>query len=144
MLHRTVPQGRVAVSRLLTRLVERVRRRGLIVVVSDFFDDIPEMESAFRFARYHNHEVLAFQVLTETERTFPYTVQTNFVDSETSERVVSEPRAVRREYLRLLQDHNDALRNACEECEIDLVSLTTTDTLADVLTAYLSRRMQRV
>ena len=144
VLSRARPEGEAPIARLLNGLVEQVRRRGLIIVVSDFFEDIGNIRSALQYARYRNHEVIAFQVLTEVERTFPYTVQTNFVDSETGERVVSEPRAVRREYLRLLQAHNDALRDACEECEIDLVSLTTTDDLSSVLTTYLSRRMQRM
>ena len=144
ILDGTRPSGRTPVSTLLTRLVEHIRRRCLVVVVSDFFDGLDDIRSSLRFARYHNHEILAFQVLTEMERTFPYTVQTNFVDSETGENVVSEPHTVRAEYLRLLGEHGRALRDACEECEIDLLSLTTTDSLADVLTTYLSRRMQRM
>jgi len=143
-LNRGQPAGAPTASALLTRLVERARRRGLIVIVSDFFEDVDDLAAAFKFARYRNHEVLAFQVLTKAEREFPYAAHTNFVDSETGDRIVSEPRAVRREYLRLLEAHNEALRHECEACEIDLLGLTTTDNLADVLTTYLSRRMQRM
>jgi uncharacterized protein (DUF58 family) len=144
ILDRARPAGESAVGALLHTVVEQVRRRGLLVVVSDFFQELPDIESALRFARYRNHEVLAFQVLTDVEHDFPYTVQTNFVDSETGERVVSEPRAVRSEYLRLLRAHNDGLRHLCEECETDLVSLKTADSLAEALTVYLSHRMQRM
>jgi len=144
VLDRVRPAGRASVGSLLTRVCERIRRRGLIVLVSDFFEDLEAVDSALRFARYRNHEVIAFQVLAEEERSFPYNVQTNFVDSETGDRIVSEPRTVRSDYLRLLEEHNERLREIAESCEIDLVSLTTTDALSEVLTTYLSHRMQRV
>ena len=142
VLDHVKPGGSPSIGTLLHRTVEQIRRRGLVVVVSDFFGELEAIESALRFARYRNHEVLAFQVLTDVEHTFPYTVQTNFVDSESGDRVISEPRAVRQEYLRLLAEHNRALQHACEACEIDLIGIRTSDSLAEVLTTYLSRRMQ--
>lgn len=138
------PANTTDLRRGLTRLAERIRRRGLIVLVSDLMVDREELFEGLRYARYRNHEIIMFQVLSEEERRFPFDVHTNFVDSETGRTIVTEPGYIRREYVRLLEEHIAAIKDQCEEMNIDFLSLTTDQRLGDVLMTYLSRRMARM
>jgi len=134
------PGGRTRLGRHMDLLAQNVRGRSLVVIVSDLLVPAAEFAEAIRFFRYRGHEVIVFHVLTPAERTFPYVKQTNFVDMEDGRAVVTEPGMIRTEYLRLLEEHIESLRDVCVEQECDFLSLSTTDDLGPVLMTYLARR----
>ncbi len=134
------PGGRTQLGRHMELLAQNVRGRSLVVIVSDLLVPAAEFAEAIRFFRYRGHEVIVFHVLTPAERTFPYVKQTNFIDMEDGRSVVTEPGMIRTEYLRLLEEHIEGLRDVCVEQECDFLSLSTTDDLGPVLMTYLARR----
>jgi uncharacterized protein (DUF58 family) len=71
-LERTKPGGEARLSGILHALAERVRRRGLIVIVSDGFDDVEDLSASLRHLRHRRHEVLFFHTLAPEEEEFPF------------------------------------------------------------------------
>jgi len=138
------PDHQTELKRSLTNLSERIRRRSLIVLLTDLLVDPEELYDGLRYSRYRHHEIIIFQVLSEHERTFPFQLQTNFVDSESGEQIVTEPGYIRKEYLRLLDAHVAAVKDTCEEMNVDFLSLSTADWLGEVLMTYLARRTARM
>lgn len=94
----------------LRRVVDIVRRRGLVVLVSDFLAPIDELERALVQLNACGHEVVVFQVLDPAEWTFNFTAPAMFDDLESGQTLLVDPGAVRTEYRERLEAHCQALR----------------------------------
>jgi uncharacterized protein (DUF58 family) len=136
------PSGReTAVAASLNALAERVRRRGLIIVLSDLLDpDVDGVLAALAHFRHRKHEVLVFHVLDSVELAFPFDREARFVDTETGDRVDVQPDLLRRDYLATLDAWRTHLRNECREHRIDYVSLDTRTPFDTALLSYLQKR----
>ena len=134
------PSGKTDLGSQMALLGQQVRGRSLIVLVSDLLIPPNEFGESVRYFRYRGHEVIVFHVLTPLELAFPYRTQTNFVDMEDGRSVVTEPGMIRTEYLRLLREHIDGLKDVCAEQDCDFLSLSTADDLGPILMTYLARR----
>ena len=95
--------------------MEESRPRG--GVMSDLFDDAPELVSALKHFRHKKHEVLVFQTLDRAELTFPFDDVTRIEDLETHREVTSDPRALRKAYLEELGTFLDAVRQGCLDAQ---------------------------
>jgi uncharacterized protein (DUF58 family) len=124
-------------------LAERVKRRGLIVVVSDLFGDADDILMGLRHFRHRKHEVICFHVLDQDEVTFPFAELTKFDGLELEPEIIVDPRGIREEYLAHFSEFCDRLERGCREMQIDLVRVDTGQDLATVLANYLARRMRR-
>ncbi len=130
------------VSGVFHRLAEEITQRGLIVLVSDLFVDLPTLLASLRHFRHRRHEVIVFHVLHEDELTFPFEDNTLFKGLEQPVEVLSEPRALRRSYLEVLGTFLARVRKTCADLGIDYVRLSTADPLDASLAAYLAFRMR--
>jgi len=124
----------------LARALEQVRRRGLVILLSDLLTDAGEVLNGLRLLRGAGQEVIVIQVLTPEERDFPFRDLTEFIDAETGERLTTQPSYIAGEYRRLLAEHVGALREGCRAHAIDFVELSTAEPVAAALVAYLARR----
>ncbi len=125
-------------------LAERVKRRGLVIVISDLFADVEGILTGLRHFRHKKHEVIVFHVLDEDEFTFPFTDLTKFEGLEREPELLVDPRGVREEYLEHFRVFTERLERGCREMQIDLLRLNTRDDPAPVLAHYLARRMKRI
>jgi len=133
-------EGKTDFGRHMDLLAQQVKGRSLLVLVSDLLVPANEFAESVRYFRYRGHEVIVCHVLTQAERTFPYQQQTNFIDMEDRRSVITEPAMIRTEYLRLLEEHIDRLRDVCVEQDCDFLPLSTDDELGQVLMTYLAKR----
>lgn len=134
------PRAETDLAATFHQLAEMIKRRGLIVILSDLLDDEREVLRALRHFRHRRHEVIIFHLLDPAERRFPYERLSDFVDLETGARLQVDPRFVRREYLRQVEAFIDTYRQGATESNIEYV-LAQTDTPYDrLLLAYLARR----
>jgi uncharacterized protein (DUF58 family) len=140
VLSRVEPQAETDIQSGLSGAVERLGRRGLVVIISDFFADIEDLVEHLRQLRYRKHEVLCFQILTPEERDFPFSDLVEFEDAETGEKITTQTSYVADSYREALGAHRDRLRSVCHDHNIDLVELTTADSLDVALLAYLAKR----
>ena len=119
----------------------KVRQRGLVIVISDFFDEPESVLRTLRSFRHRRHEVLALQVLDRNELEFPFQRLTVFEDIEqANSRVLSEPRSIRSAYLQQLQKFLGDYQRICRRDAIDYHLFPTTTPLDVALTRYLARR----
>ena len=122
-------------------IAERVHRRGLVVVVSDLFDDPEEILNALHHFRYRKHEVIVLHVMAEEELTFPFDRWSLFRDLELAERRVQlDPRSIRAAYLDEVRRFLERIEKGCGQMAVDYVPLSTRHDFDIALATYLARR----
>lgn len=128
------------VADTLHRLAERFKRRCLIVLVSDLYDEPDAVIRALHHFRHRHHELIVFHVFDEAELEFPFRDTVRFVDLETGERLQVDPSYVRDEYQRQIQAFIDRYRKSCSDCQIDYVMTNTSVPYDVMLSRYLHKR----
>jgi uncharacterized protein (DUF58 family) len=126
----------------LEQAAQRVRRRGLFVLVSDFLAPLDLLESRLGYLRAGGNEVAVFQILDPAELEFPFADAALFVDAESGKEIYVDPRAARQNYRRQLEQHNQALATICDKLGIQLCPLTTDAPLERALFDFLRTRVQ--
>ena len=140
-LEATQPQGETHLDQVLRELAGKLTRRGMIIIISDLFDDPEVIMRALRYFRHQRNEVIVFHVLDKNELEFPFQRLTVFEDIEdTAVRVLSDPRAIRAAYLQHMEAFLAEYRRACRREAIDYSLFQTTTPLDVALTRYLARR----
>jgi uncharacterized protein (DUF58 family) len=134
------PRGRTRLGPVLHELAERIKRRGLIVLLSDLMDEPAAVLSALHHFRHRNHEVVVFHVLDPDEREFPYTDPSTFVDMETDARITTQPWEIAKTYRAKLGAWIEQYKRQCREQRIDYVLLDTRAPFDQALIAYLGKR----
>jgi uncharacterized protein (DUF58 family) len=138
------PAGKTKADSVFHELAERFKRRGMVIIISDLFDDPLNIIAGLRHFRHKRHEVIVFHVLDPYERQFPFQDLTLFKGMEEYPQVFAEPRSLREEYLKALDDFTTTVRRGCRQHRIDFVPLTTTDPLDVALSSYLAKRMSGI
>jgi uncharacterized protein (DUF58 family) len=124
-------------------LAERLKKRGIVIVIGDLFDDVAAIVKGFEHLRHRRHEVIVLHVLDPAELEFPFHDTTRFRGLEQWPSVVAEPQALRRAYLEHFQEYLRQLERGCRRHRIDYV-LARTDRPVDlVLSSYLASRMRK-
>jgi uncharacterized protein (DUF58 family) len=142
-LDRSLDGHATSLSEPLKRLVQIVRKRALILLVSDFLAPLEQLEADLSALAACGHEVLLFQVLDPAELKFEFKSPILFEDLESSRTLFIDPAAARKEYLRKLEEHCSGLRATCERLGIWCDRLSTDRPLEIVLFNFLRQRMQR-
>ncbi len=140
MLGSAQPAGPSNFANVLTELSGRLKRRGMVVLLSDCFGDVRALKHALEQYRLRGHDVLVIQVLAPEELTFPFRREAFFQDLELHRRMQVNPNTVRKAYLRELQAFMDSLRGAMHDVGVDLMTISTSDDLGEVLAYHLRRR----
>jgi hypothetical protein len=128
------------VGAVLHEVAERIRRRALVVIISDLIDDEAKIASGLQHFRHNNHEVLVFHVMDDAELTFPYDRLTRFKDMEGVGRLVANPKNLRNRYLARIGTFLDAIKSACFERGISYTLANTKEPYDHLLAAYLEKR----
>lgn len=134
------PAGETGLADTLHKLASRFKKRCLIVVVSDLYDDPEEVVRALHHFRHHHHEVLLFHVLDKAELEFPFRDTIAFHDMETNQHIQVDPAYVRDVYLEQMKAFTEGYRRACAESNIDYVMTDTTVPYDFMLARYLASR----
>ncbi len=140
-MEQTEPGGETSLSNVLHYVAERIRRRGLVILISDCFDDVDALVSGLHHFRHRKHEVILMHVMAREELTFPFRKWSQFRCLEApSLRLMLDPASVRDEYLRRITAFLAELKRRCGEMEIDYVQLDTSTPYDDALLQYLAFR----
>ena len=132
--------NKTSMGRILDQIAEKLTHRSLIVVLSDFFDDLSSIKQGLRHLRYKRHEVLAFQLLDPQEIEFPFEDVTMFQGMEELGELLTEPRALRAGYLEQLAAFTDELKKVCRGMHIDFQRFSSGDALDVALSQFLANR----
>ncbi len=140
-LEKTEPGGETGLADIFHDIAERIPRRGLVVILSDLYDDPEALIKALHHFRYRRHEVLLFHVVAEEELTFPFDSFTKFRDLERRENLLPiDPRTIRAAYLERMSDFLAEIESACGRMKIDYVRMSTRVPYDEALSAYLMKR----
>lgn len=143
-LQRGAPGGETELADVFHDLVPKLHRRGLLIVISDCFGDVPKLLKALAHFRHAHHEILIFQIWDREELEFAFKGWTQFDCLERhGVKHLLDPALLREAYLANLRRFRDDLVQGCRRNKIDLVPFTTDQPYAEALAAYLSRRNSR-
>jgi uncharacterized protein (DUF58 family) len=140
LLEKAVLGRRTELGGLLQSLSGRIRRRGLIVVVSDLFTDLEAVYDGLNRLRFFGHEVLVLQVLDRDETDLPFEGPTVFHDIEGDEELFAEPQAFRQAYRRAMDEFLDEVTKECHSRGYDHVRFFTDESLGSSLSYFLHAR----
>lgn len=139
-LDRTLGRGQTEIGHSFHDLAEMLKRRGLIVVISDLLDESKNVVQGLIHFRHKRHEVVVFHVLDPFEINFPFERLTQFVDMETDEKIQIDPRALRQEYLANFNEFVNSYKKAFAENDIDYQMISTDTPFEQALASYLTKR----
>jgi uncharacterized protein (DUF58 family) len=124
----------------LTRMAEHFKRRGILVLISDFYDEPDAVLDAIKPLKFLGNEVIVFHVLDPAEIDFGYDDASSFEDLESGEQLPVVPQSLAEEYRALVHAHIEALTTKFSEHRIDYTLLNTAEPLDRALFSYLSSR----
>lgn len=124
-------------------LAERFKKRGVVVVLSDLFDDVPRVLAGLKHFRHRRHEVIVFHILDPAEIDFPFRETTLFKGLEGMPEVLTEPHALRRAYQAEIGAYLSEIKKGCQMIDIDYVPIRTDQGLDGALSSYLAARATR-
>ncbi len=134
------PLGKTRTGPILQELAGSLKRKGLIVLISDLLDEPEEVLKGLRQLRSRGNDVIVFQLLDRDEIDFPFKEAAFFQDLEEDLKLLAEPYAVRTAYLQVLQELIDNYRRSCSSELIDYLLLDTSVGLDRALLRYLNWR----
>jgi uncharacterized protein (DUF58 family) len=144
VLESMTPGSRTAAGQVLHDLAERFSKRGVIVVISDLFDDPANVLAGLRHCRHRRHDVVVFHVLDPAELSFPFKGLTKFNGLEAMPEVLAEPELLRQAYLREFNAYREQLEAGCMDQQIDYVLASTETPFDQLLARFLVARRTKV
>jgi uncharacterized protein (DUF58 family) len=142
-LARVIPEGLTQAGAAIGRTVELLRRRGLVVVISDLYDEDEAVAHALQRGTHAGHDVVVFHVLTREEIELPFSGDVELVDLETGQAIVSNRMAGGRAYREDFAAFLERWRSRCAGYGIEYVRIVTDMPLDVALRAYLHHRAAR-
>jgi len=143
VMENSTPERKTQTGPIFHDLAERLRKRGIVIILSDLFDNVESMMAGLKHFRHRRHEVVIFHVLDPAELDFPFRNTTLFKGLEQLPDVLTDPRALREAYLEEFGKFLQAVKRGCRTQHIDYVQLRTDQSLEIALTSYLASRMNR-
>ena len=138
------PTRKTRLPECLLDLCGRFGRRSIVLVFSDFFTDVEQLEKAIERLRYSRHEVVLFQVMHPDELEFRFEGNVKFRGLEIDAQLLTQPAELRKRYLEALSRFNGRLEEACLRNRVERVVVDTGRTPAEVLVDYLNARSLRI
>jgi uncharacterized protein (DUF58 family) len=143
-LEATKPGGETELAGVFKKLIPKLHRRGLLVIISDCFGEVPELLRSLAAFRHQKHDIIVFQVFDRDELEFPFKQWTRFDSLENpADKLMVDPAHLRAAYLKNLETFREDLKSGCYRHKIDLVPMVTDQPLSDVLAPYLAFRGRR-
>lgn len=145
ILHQLVQlkaSNKTSTANSLHTIAERIKRRGLVIIISDFFDNPLEVMSALRHFRHKKNEVIVMQILDPLERSFAFGKDAVFKDLETNEEMTTRPWHIQKAYQEEMKKFLESYKKECREHNIDYVLLDTATPFDKALFEYLHKRQR--
>jgi uncharacterized protein (DUF58 family) len=142
VLNRLKPSNPGSLKAPMKQIAEQFARRGVLVIISDFYEDPQAVFDAISPLRFRGHDLIVFHVLDPAEIEFTYDQASAFEDLESGEQLPVVPDALAEQYRTLVREHTEALRSKFSELRIDYELLNTSRPLDYALFSYLSMREQ--
>ncbi len=133
---------RTGAGKSLHQVAERIKRRGLVIVISDLMDNPDDVIAALKHFRHKKNEVIVMHLLDPLERTFAFGADAMFKDMESTEQMMTQPWHIQKAYQRAMKEFVERYKRECRENYVDYVLMDTATPFDVALTQYLSKREQ--
>ena len=127
---------------VLHEMAERIKKRGLVIIISDLFDEPKNIMNGLKHFRHSKQEVILFHILDRNELEFDFNTRTKFIDMESGEEITTDPWHVQNDYKNLIKGLQDYYKSECRLNLIDYVPLFTEDSLDKGLSEYFNKRQR--
>ena len=145
LLQEAKPTGETSLAANLTQLARRIKRRGVIVLLSDCFDDTDSLRQAFQLVRARGHEIILLHTMAPEELTLDFGGWSRFECLEVDGvHLDLDPALIRNDYIEGVRGFLAGLKRVCNETGADYHPLPTNKPMGEALTYYLKRRMARI
>jgi len=134
------PGSDTNITNTLHSIADKIKRRGLIIIISDLLDDPEKVLSGIKHLQYNKHEIIVFHVVDDMEIDFDFKDEIVFEDLESNQRIKTDSRYVQKEYLKQFQKHCDFYKSRFYESYVDYNILRTSEPIEKALAQYLMRR----
>lgn len=134
------PKEKTDMSECLSEVAGRTGRREIIMIFSDFFTDLDDLEKVLQRFRYQQHEVVLFQTLHHDELAFNFDGMIKFIGLEVPDEILMQPSELRKAYLAALNRFNDRFEEICQANKVERLLVDTSTGMGDFLFDYLNTR----
>jgi len=134
------PSERTDIAGALHEMAERIKRRGLVIIMSDLLDEPSKIISGLRHFRYNGHEVILFHILDPRERDFAFGAEAVFKDMETGEEMTTLPFQIKKDYAKMAKEFAGEITSACRQSNIDYHPIDTSMPFDKALYGFLAKR----
>ena len=124
----------------LHSIAEKIKRRGLVIIVSDLFDDIKSVLTALKHFRYKKNEVIVFQILDPQERNFAFGTDAIFKDMETEDELTTQPYQIQKAYKEAMSEFVGRIKAECLNSNIEYNLIETAMPFDKALFNYIQKR----
>ena len=139
-LNQIHPGGTTSTSKCLDSVAEKIKKRGLTIIISDYFDDMNSILTALKHIHYKKNEVLVFQILDPIEKSFGFDRDSVFVDLETDEQMTTQPHQIQRAYQQAMNEYLNKLKTECLNFGIEYNLIDTSQPFDKALMSYFAKR----
>jgi uncharacterized protein (DUF58 family) len=136
------PTQQTNIAAVLHEMAGQIRRRGIVILISDLFDDEEKILDGIQHLRFGGSEVIVFHTLDPFEIDFPFQGMVEFEGLELPEKLLTRPREIRRSYLREFETFCTRIREGCEKQNTHYLRVNTSQPLHEVLSGYLAFRLK--
>jgi uncharacterized protein (DUF58 family) len=134
------PSDKTNTAASLNSVADKIKRRGLVIIFSDFFDDINSTLNALKHFRYKKNEVIVFQILDPIERSFAFGKDAIFKDLETAEEITTQPFQIQKVYKEAMVNFISRIKTECYNSNIEYNLLETSTPFDKALYSYIQKR----
>jgi len=138
-----VPEQKTNIATVLDDMARQIKRKGIVIVISDFFDEVDDVLHSIQHLRFTGSEVIVFHVLDPYELQFPFKGSVEFHGLEGTQRLLTRPAELRKSYLKEINAFIDKLRVGSERNGCNYVQVNTATPWHEVLSSYLATRQHR-
>lgn len=139
-LNQITTSDKTNTSESLSKVAEKIKRRGLVIIISDFFDDIDKTIKALKHFSYMKNEVIVFQILDPMERSFGFGKDAIFVDLETEEQMATQPYQIQKAYQQAMNEFTERIKRECLNSNFDYTLIDTSMPFDKALFSYIQKR----
>ena len=136
------PKDQTNIAAVLHDMARQLKRKGIVIIISDFFDDEQKILDGIQHLRFGGNEVVVFHVMDPYELEFPFTGLVEFEGLEQIPKILTRPSEIRKSYLREVEAFRLRLRTGCEKNNCHYVLVNTENPLDEVLSGYLAFRLR--
>jgi uncharacterized protein (DUF58 family) len=136
------PTQGTGIGGVLHQVAGQIRRKGIVILISDLFDDEQAVLDGIQHLRFGGNEVIVFHTMDPYELEFPFQGNVEFNGLEAIPQITTRPREVRKSYLKEVENFRTRIREGCERNNSHYVLVNTGHALHEVLSGYLAFRLR--